>query len=269
MTQALFVREAGRYLPTALAGGPWTRGTLHGGPPSGLLAYGIEQAAAGSGLQLARMTVDLLRPVPAQPLELQTSTVRSGRRLQVVDAVLLAEGRPVSRASGLLSRPADVRPPPFAAPPGGLPRGPGGLPGGRFVDPDRMPPGIRVLPGFHTSVEARRVHGRPGEGRGTIWMRLPMAVVAGEPLTPVLRVASLADFGNGVGQIDVDGETGCINADLTLYLHRLPAGEWIAIDARGMLEPTGLGLAHTRLYDRKGPIGYVTQALMTMPRYAG
>ncbi|HYW02436.1 MAG TPA: thioesterase family protein [Gammaproteobacteria bacterium] len=268
MTDALFLREDGRYRPTALAGGPWTRGTLHGGPPSGLLAYGIEQAA-GSGLQPARMTVDLLRPVPAQPLELETSLVRSGRRLQLVDAVLLADGRPVCRASGLLLRAAAVRPPPFAAPPGSRPEGPDGVAGGRFVDPDRMPPGVRVLPGFHTSVEARRVSGRPGEGRGTVWMRLPMAVVAGEPLTPLLRVASLADFGNGVGQIDVDGETGCINADLTLYLHRLPVGEWIGIEARGMLERDGLGLAHTRLYDRQGPIGYVTQALMTMPRYAG
>ncbi len=269
MSAALFVHEGGRYHPTELAGGPWDRGVLHGGPPCGLLAHGLERAVAESGFQLARMTVDLLRPVPRRPLRLETVPVREGRRVQVVDARLLADGRTVCRASALMLRTGQVRPPPAALAHEEAPRGPDGLCTRPFVDPQRMPAGTRVLPGFHTSVEARCVSWETGRGHGTIWMRLPMNVVEGEPLTPLSRVAALADFGNGVGQIDVDAQTGCINADVTMYLHRLPEGEWIGLEARALLEPEAVGVVRTRLYDAHGPIGHVLQALLTMPKFAG
>ena len=65
MDQSLFVRQGETYVPTASAGGPWSPSHLHGGSPTGLLALLMEQATADSGLRLSRLTVDLLRPVPA------------------------------------------------------------------------------------------------------------------------------------------------------------------------------------------------------------
>ena len=67
MDQSLFVREGETFVPTASAGGPWSPSHLHGGSPTGLLALLMEQATVDTGLRLSRLTVDLLRPVPAAP----------------------------------------------------------------------------------------------------------------------------------------------------------------------------------------------------------
>ena len=108
-----------------------------------------------------------------------------------------------------------------------------------------------------------------GEGRGRAWMRLPLPIVAGEPTTPELCAATLADFGNGVGQLRLDARTGSINADVSLHLHRTPVGEWIGFDARSRMQPEGVGLAETLLFDGEGLVGRVSQTLMSMPLYSG
>ena len=63
MSEALFRLEAGRYLPTDRARGPWSPDALHGSPVAALLAHVVEQERP-AGLELARLTVDLCRPVP-------------------------------------------------------------------------------------------------------------------------------------------------------------------------------------------------------------
>ena len=113
MDQSLFVRQGETYVPTASAGGPWSPSHLHGGSPTGLLALLMEQATADSGLRLSRLTVDLLRPVPAAPLTAELAVVRAGRRLRVLQASLLADGVEVCRASGLFLEQAGARVPDF------------------------------------------------------------------------------------------------------------------------------------------------------------
>jgi hypothetical protein len=53
-----------------------------------------------------------------------------------------------------------------------------------------------------------------------------------------------------------------INPDLTVYLHRLPAGEWVCLDAVTYVEPHGIGLAESRLFDERGPVGRAAQSLL-------
>ena len=53
-----------------------------------------------------------------------------------------------------------------------------------------------------------------------------------------------------------------INPDLTIYLHRLPAGEWIGLDARTWPTHDGVGIADTALYDEDCRIGRSVQALL-------
>ena len=46
-----------------------------------------------------------------------------------------------------------------------------------------------------------------------------------------------------------------------MHVHREPAGEWVLLDASTRVEPTGAGLAESRLLDEHGPIGVSAQSL--------
>lgn len=267
MASALFSHEHDQYMPTEAAGGPWSPELLHGGPPTGLLAHCMNRIADPEK-RLARLTVDLLRPVPRAPLAVNVETIRTGARLELLAATMTHEGRAVCRGTALFVAEAETRVPEH----------------GRFAAqhlPEPAPgPTLslaqaagweneQTLPGLHTTAQVRVVDGARGRGHGRVWMRLPVPVVAGESTSPAICAATLADFGNGVGQLRLDEHTGSINADVSLHLHRLPLGEWIGFDAASRMQPHGVGMAETLLYDREGLIGRVTQTLMAMPVYSG
>jgi len=83
---ALFEPDGGSFVPTPLARGPWTARALHGGPVAALVARAVERCSAEGGQQLARLTLELLRPVPMARLTVTTFLVRPGRKVQLVDA---------------------------------------------------------------------------------------------------------------------------------------------------------------------------------------
>src|SRR5206468_5499775 len=132
MSEALFVLEGERFLPTELSRGPWSPDAQHGGPPAALLARAIERFADGEAMQVARLTVELLRPVPLTPLVVTTAWSRPGRRVQLVEVHLHAGDVEVARASGLRIRRVDLPVPPgagYAPPPvPGPERGLAGVP---------------------------------------------------------------------------------------------------------------------------------------------
>ena len=47
---------------------------------------------------MARLTFEFLRPVPVGPVEVQAEVTRPGRRLQLLDGSMLADGVEVVRA---------------------------------------------------------------------------------------------------------------------------------------------------------------------------
>ncbi|MGH8112549.1 MAG: thioesterase family protein [Rhodanobacteraceae bacterium] len=267
--ESLFVRERDLYRPTASAGGPWSAGYQHGGPPLGLLAWAFEREMTRPGFHLARMTTDLLRPTPMRPLSVDIRQVRQGGRLEVLEGCLSAAGEIVTRSTALFLKdaPAPIRPraddpdPPLPEARGPTIQGINRL-HSRKADRQSFAPH-----GLHTRVEIRLVDGVQDDGRGRAWMRLPMPVVAGEPCSLTVQAAALSDFGNGVGQLRVDAHTGSINADVTLYLSRAPVSEWIGFDACARLSGNGNGLVITDLYDTRGKIGHVVQATLLMPLY--
>ena len=57
-----------------------------------------------------------------------------------------------------------------------------------------------------------------------------------------------------------------INVDLTVILHRDPAGDWLLLDAATTMDGTGTGLAETRLSDAAGDVGTGVQTLLVSPR---
>jgi acyl-coenzyme A thioesterase PaaI-like protein len=68
------------------------------------LARAIEGLIEDPAVVVARLTVDLFRPVPSEPLAVEARVLRPGKRLQMAEATLLAAGVEVARAAAQLLR---------------------------------------------------------------------------------------------------------------------------------------------------------------------
>ena len=90
----------GSYRATPATAGPWSADAQHGGPPSALAARAMEQHEADERMRLARVTVDILRPVPVGTVILRTRTVRPGRRVALLETVMESGGQEVLVARG-------------------------------------------------------------------------------------------------------------------------------------------------------------------------
>jgi hypothetical protein len=245
------------FVATPAAAGPWDSAFQHAGPPSALLARAFERHEPIDGQQLARVAVDILRPVPVAPLTLRVRTVRPGRRVSLVEGVAQAGGQEVLHARGWrISSPP--RPVPTA--------GDGDLP---TLPEEREP---RFWPGAHTAgylaaMEWRFASGaftQPGPAR--VWVRPQLPLLAAEDTSPVCRVLLIADSGNGVSGYLDPATWLFVNVDLTVVLVRPPRGEWVLLDAATTVGASGVGLATSRLADRTGWIGQAMQTLVVTPR---
>lgn len=259
---ALFVRDGDGYRPTRLSGGPWSPDALHGGPPAALLGRAIESFEGGEERFVARVTVELLRPVPFERLTLSTRLARPGKKVQLVEATLSTGEKDVARATGLrlLRNPIELpeeMPWPARA----------SIAGPHEIAAQKSSAPTSFLPGFHSeAVEHRFVEGAFAEpGPAIDWVRLKVPLVEDEPLSPLCRVCAIADFGNGVSGV-FRGTHTYINPDLTVYLHRYPETEWVCLDAATFAEPHGVGLAESLLRDERGPIGRSLQSLILESR---
>src|SRR5690606_9211746 len=70
----------GYFVPTEHTRGPWDPRHQHGGAVAALVARSVERAT-GDEFALTRLTLDLMRPVPLEPLALDVSVPRPGRRV--------------------------------------------------------------------------------------------------------------------------------------------------------------------------------------------
>ena len=119
----------------------------------------------------------------------------------------------------------------------------------------------------NTATEHRIARGAWGTpGPVSDWIRLRLPVVAGAVPSPLERVAAVADFGNGVSSALPYAGYTFINPDLTITLHRLPAGDWVCLDAVTYPERHGIGVAESVLYDERGRLGHAAQTLLLEAR---
>jgi hypothetical protein len=255
MTDALFEIDGDTVVPSELTRGPWDPNAMHGGPPSALLARAVERCDAGPTPFVARLTVELLRPVPLQPLTITARTLRPGKLVHWVEASLRAGNQEVARAVGLRLRTVEdsvVAAPPVEAL--------AARATGKLIDLD--PAMIRGV-GFWNANDLCIVSGQfGGAGPGGAWIRLKVPVVAGEDPSPAQRVAAAADFASGIGNPVDPMVAGAINADLTIAMHRALAGEWVGLDARAWADGQGTGLAEAVIFDDAGEIGRSLQSLI-------
>jgi acyl-coenzyme A thioesterase PaaI-like protein len=259
---ALFERSGNTFTPTPLARGPWDPNALHGGAPAALFATVCELHDPGPASFMARLTVELMRPVPIAPLQLEVRTIRPGKKVQWIEASLHDDReREVARATALRLRADEVDTSGSVSPePAGIPGPDADAPGFLFADRDA---GDELQVGYWFALDVRLVRGNWMEaGPGTAWFRLKCPVIAGEAITPFARVAAAADFGSGVGSPLRMTNATAINAELTIHAHRHPVGEWIGLDSAGWAQPHGVGLAESALYDEHGVIGRAAQSLL-------
>jgi hypothetical protein len=280
-----FVPAGERFEPTELTRGPWDPESQHAGPPAALIAREIERCASGPRGEgedearwlVGRITYEILRPVPIAPLAVEARILRPGRRVQLIEAELADERGALIRARAWRIRRAEVPlPERLASEDGESPARRAGRPTGALgtpPGPERggeggfFPTGQDV--GYHTAMDYRFVEGSfLAPGPATTWMRMRHPLVAGERPSPLQRVLVAADSGNGVSATLDFRRYLFVNVDLTVHLHRMPAGEWVCLDAITVPEPTGLGLADTALYDERGPIGRALQTLLVAERPA-
>ena len=178
--------------------------------------------------QLARLTVELTRPVPVgKPLTL-TASRRAPRQEGVAGGRAAARRRrrggpgtgaahpPRRRRAARRCAPrrrhaaVDLRRPRRRRRPRGQP-----------------PPTRRSTPTPVCTASSRARWDVPGPVG--VWIRLAVPVVDGEEPSGVQRVAAAADFGNGVSASLDHDQFLFINPDLTIHLLRPPTGEWVGM----------------------------------------
>jgi hypothetical protein len=253
---AFFVAEGDRLVATELTRGPWSNDHQHGGPPSALLGRALERwGDDAAAFAVVRLTIELMRPVPIGPLDVNVEPMRLSRKAQRLSGTLLAGGVEVARALCLRLRTAELElPPPRVAP------------HPPFGDPMLLPefafPFFRHTVGYHTAVDIRIARGEWGSGPAAAWMRLRVPLVSGEETSPLERTLVVADAANGICPALLTSDFTFINPDLTVALFRPAAGEWIGLDARSLVVPAGTGLVTAGLFDKDGEIGHVLQTLV-------
>lgn len=256
--EAIYRLEGARVHTRKWAGGPWNHAMQHGSAPTSLIAHIAEHMPTLAPMRVARVTIDLMRPVPIATLDIETEIVREGRKIQLSSIRLLADGTEVVRASVLKIRKTDLPLPPEAAE--------------RKIElplPEALtdaPLGDEPVP-FLTGLTMRDAKGTfRTPGPAAIWYRANRPIVEGESTSPLMRAAVAADFCNGASSVLPWDQWTFINADLTITLAREPVGEWVLLDAETWAASHGSGIAFAKLADTNGYFGRAVQNILIEKR---
>ncbi|HEX3779138.1 MAG TPA: thioesterase family protein [Pseudonocardiaceae bacterium] len=258
MTEAFYLPLGeDRFLPTKHTVGPWSADSQHMGPPTALLTRAMQRCAPREELRLARVTVEILGPVPVAELQVRARVERPGRAVELVSAEILAAGRPVARAAGWRLATNDT-----SSVTGGLAEPMESLDTARQIF---APEGW--VDGYLGAMEWFAVRGSFAEpGPAASWVRQRVALVDGEEPDGLQRLMVVADSGNGLSnRLDIRRWL-FINTELSVHILREPTGEWIGLDAATAIGPNGMGTASSVLHDQLGQVGRGAQELLIRPR---
>ena len=256
--EAIFRVDGNDVVTSPYAAGPWDPSMQHGSPPASLVVWAAERIATPVPMRIARVTVDLMRPVPVAPLTIESGVLRDGRKIQLCAVRLLAKGVVVVSATILKIKVQGAELPPEAV------IEPVTLPGPEqsrveHVDFSSSP--------FVTGMSLRAARGHFGRvGLGAIWYRVDRPIVEGAAVSQAMRTMAAADFCNGTSSVLDFRDWTFLNADLTVNFSREPAGDWILVDAETWVGPDGAGLAMARLADVGGYFGRAVQSLVVEKR---
>lgn len=238
------------------ASGPFTG--VQGGAVAGLMACIIERNATPDHRPLS-FRAEFLRPTPiSTPLVVEIEVIQSGRRISILDARIVAEGKVTARAACTLA--ATV---PLMA-----------------LDEDFATEAAPAMPDLATVRPAmtRAPHGGPWlmdvlDGRtvsdGSHWFRWLAPLLPDNGCTPFARMLGPVDFAHGMARPGLPGRppvTGWPNTDLSAHVDRAMVGEWIGMRPVGQWsKANGLGIGTSALYDAAGQFGRVTMGVVIIP----
>lgn len=236
-----FSRDAsGLFHPTESALSRWGNDSLNGPAVVGLAARCLELDYGADGFLPTRLTADLFRAAHRVPTEVQTRLVRDGRRIRNAECDVLQDGIVVAHATMVSYRQSG--PPPgrewvgqdsFPAP--------GGVSGPVYLvgsdDAGWTPSSVE-----HQNTSRKRVYHRT------------LDVVQGEHPSPFVRTVVAAEATSLVTNLGTRG-IGYINGDLTVGLARLPAGDYVGVQADSHWCSHGVAVGAATLFDDDGPFG--------------
>jgi hypothetical protein len=262
-TREIGGRDVEWFSPTDHCRGPWDGDACHAGPPTGLLVRAMQRALPE--FRLARVTVDLVKPIPMTGFYVDVEVTRQGRNVAGTGAALVdSDGSVRATATGL--HVVEQQPPVFDATLDNS-----GIETPRLADAEPGPFPIDAArhhgrPGF--SGDAVRMRYPPGEdrrpGASTVWMNTAR-LLPDETPSAFEAICPLADCGNAFSRHAEPSEVVFVNADLTIALHRDPVGEWFGSRVVSWWQPDGVGLADALLFDDRGPVGRALQTMVLRP----
>jgi hypothetical protein len=254
-----FVRvDDRRFLPTERTGGGWTPDEQHISPMNGLVMHEVERFVAGrpaDGLQVGRISFDILGTLAIDAFEIAVEVVRPGRTIELVEATVTSRGRAALRASVWRMATADT-----TATAGGAPE--------RLPDPEGLTPGdlTRIWPGRYIASLEFRPCDEPRPGRTAGWLRSDVVLLEDEPVGDLARFVAHVDAMNGIAVRASPDEWLFPNLDLTIHLFAQPTGPWVGLDMSVVLGAGGLGLTSAVLHVHRGPVGRAAKTLTLRPR---
>lgn len=242
--EGFFRANGDTLIPAEFATSPWGE-VLHGRLIGGLTARATEQfRAEAPDLACGRLTIDMFRAAPVAPVHVSSRTIRSGRRIVVLEVTFEQKTGPIGQGRAVLLRRSEQP----AAPKLRTPRWNAPTP------PELGPPNPpRAGSTWTAPWHSWRVSAHPGG----LWIRETHPLITGETPTPLVRLALAADLASPVANSAEDG-LHFINADYTAHLGREPYGEYIGIQPAGHLSTNGVAAGHCIAHDLEGPVGFIT-----------
>jgi hypothetical protein len=242
----------GRFRSTIHAQGAWNEHEQHMAPASGLMADCLERHEPRGDMRMARLSYEILGLIPGGEFHVETTTLRPGRTIELLQAELVANGRVAIRATAWRMITSDTSA--VAA-----------VEDAAIPAPDECKPydGASVWPGgYIRSLEMRVAEGhRPGAGKVWLWTEHPLTDNADSG--DLARLMGLVDTANGIAARVPPGKGSYAfpNLDLQIHMHRRPEGEWLGLDNAVSFGADGIGLTSTVLHDLRGPFGRAEQIL--------
>jgi hypothetical protein len=261
--EALFqLHGPSALLPTSAAVGPWDPNMVHGAAVAALFAGQL----APADRTLARLTIEILAPVPVAPLLLECGEISGGARVQRQAASLSADGRTVATANTVLVRRGELALPesvrrhdcPFDS---------ANVPA--LDEPNHAAEETVGRESFDSRgiiVERLRIE---GDRRTHQWISLAVPVVEGTELRTIEIAAVAADYAQAaVHRLLPFSSWTFRNAELTVHFAREPVGSWVGMRCESVVEPVGAGFNSADLYDAQGRMGRSAAVLVVEHRQA-
>ncbi len=256
-----------RVRSTVHTTGPWAAGLQHAGPPSALLTRAVRRLGGlPAGALPARLTFDILSPVPVADLVVTARTLRPGRRVALTESSLAcadAPDRPLMTLRAWFVRQLGEDSPVRA----GIPATPDTAPPSAPESLQPMPRPDGWHPGYLDAIHWLWAEGSfEAPGPAAVWTMLGVDLVEGEETHPIERLVAVADSASGISAVANPGALVFVNTDLTLHLTREPVGDDIWMRAQTTVDAAGIGRTIGELGDRGGAVAHSAQCLFVEPR---